>query len=145
MMKRTRALTVVFAALMPVLLLSAANGCGKKDDDEKPIASAAPAPSPAPSAPTTVTPEEDAGTAAPDAGDAAPDVKKPQGGGGGGSIAKCCAALQQNANNAPLDQKASYITAAAMCNGMRSNPSAQQAFAQLRMALQGAKMPAACQ
>ncbi|APR78338.1 Hypothetical protein A7982_03685 [Minicystis rosea] len=88
-------------------------------------------------------PEEpvDAGT---DAGDAGLDAGKPGGGSAAGSIAKCCAALQQNANSAPLDQKPYYMAAANACNGMRNTPSAQQAFAQLRMFLAGAKMPGAC-
>lgn len=146
MMKRNRALTVVFAALLPVVLLSAANGCGKKDDDDKPAPSASAPVTAAPSASTVVTPEEDAGAdAASDAADASD--AKPKGGGGvaPGSLAKCCAALRQNANNAPIDQKANYLAAAAACDGMRNTPSGQQAFAQIRAFLAGAKMPGACQ
>lgn len=145
-MKRTRIATVAAAALLPVILVVFGNGCSscKKDDEDKAAttASAAPPPAPTPSAPATVVPEEpiDAGTDAGDAGDAG----KPQGGGAASSIAKCCAALQQNANSAPLDQKAYYLAAANACNGMRNTPSAQQAFGQLRMFLAGAKMPAAC-
>jgi hypothetical protein len=91
-----------------------------------------------------MVPEEpvlDAGT---DAGDAGDGGKRVGPGGGAAAIAKCCAALQQNANSAPLDQKPYYLAAAGACNGMRSNPSAQQAFSQLRTILVGAKMPAAC-
>lgn len=140
-------MTVAAAALLPVVLLVFGNGCSsckKDDDDAKPAASAsAPPPAPTPSAPATVAPEEpvDAGS---DAGDAGTDAGKPGGGSAAGSIAKCCAALQQNANSAPLDQKPYYMAAANACNGMRNTPSAQQAFAQLRMFLAGAKMPAAC-
>jgi hypothetical protein len=146
-MNRKRSFSVVAATLLPVTLLVFGNGCSscKKDDDDKPAASAsaAPPPAPTPSAPATVMPEEpvDAGSDAGDAGDGG----KPGGGGSAaGSIAKCCAALQGNANSAPLDQKPYYMAAASACNGMRNTPSAQQAFAQLRMFLAGAKMPAAC-
>ena len=146
MMKRTRSMTVVLAAsLLPVLVVGAGcNSCGKKDDDDKPAttASAAPAPTPTPVAPATVVPEE------PDAGvDAGIDAGKPVvpgGGGGSGTLAKCCAALTQNANSAPIDQKATYMMAAQYCNGIRNTPAGQQAFAQIRSFLAGAKMPGAC-
>src|SRR5206468_512446 len=113
---------------------------------DKPAASAsAPVAAPTPSAPATVAPEEDAG--APDAASDAGDGGKPKGGGGAapGSLAKCCAALRQNANNAPLDQKANYLGAAAACDGMKNTSGGQQAFAQIRQFLAGAKMPGACQ
>ncbi len=147
-MKRTRPITVVFAALVPVMLLGAVNGCSgcKKndDDDAKPVstASAAPAPTPTPApSPAPVVTEEDAGAA--DAGtDAGPKPVGP--GNASGSISKCCAALQQNANSAPLDQKPYYMAAASACQGMRNTPSAQQAFGQIRAFLAGAKMPGAC-
>ena len=146
-MKRSRSLTVVLAALLPVVVLSSGcNGC-KKDDDDKPIttASAAPPPAPTPVTPAVIVPEEDAGAPV----DAGVDAGKPVGPGGGGggaaaSIAKCCAALQGNANSAPMEQKAYYMAAANACNGMRNTPSAQQAFGQLRMFLAGAKLPGAC-
>ena len=150
-MKPTRTLTVICAALFPALVMSAAsgcNGCGKKDDDDKPAASASAsaAPAPTPSAPATITPEEDAGApdaaADGDAGDAKPPAKG--GPGGSGSIAACCAALQQNANSAPLDQKPYYMAAAQYCNGAKNTSSGQQAFAQIRQFLAGAKMPGAC-
>jgi pyruvate/2-oxoglutarate dehydrogenase complex dihydrolipoamide acyltransferase (E2) component len=146
-MKRARSVTVVFAALLPVVLLTFGNGCSgcKKDEDDKPAASAsAPPPAPTPVTPATVAVEEpDAGS---DAGDAGVDAAKPvgPGGGGSGSLAKCCAALQQNVNSAPLDQKPYYMMAASQCNGMKNTSSGQQAFAQLRAYLQGAKMPGAC-
>jgi hypothetical protein len=144
MMKRAR--SAAFAALVPVLILSLANckGCKKDDDDDKPpVSSAAPVPTPTPVTTATVMPEEDAGAP----GDAGVDAGKPVhpgGGGGSGSIAKCCEALQQNANNAPLDQKAYYMQAAAASQGMKNTSSGQQAFAQIRQFLAGAKMPGAC-
>jgi hypothetical protein len=148
-MKRNRTLSVVFAAMFPVIVLGLAQGCGSKkgDDDVPPTASVAPPPPPAPtpSAPATVMPEEpDAGA---DAGDAGADAGKPTGGGSGGaytSISKCCAALAQNAQSAPPDQKVGYMTAAQACQGLKNTPAANQAFAQLRMFLAGAKMPGAC-
>jgi len=142
-MKRSRSLTVVLAALLPVVVLaSGCNGC-KKDDDDKPITAPSAAPAPTPVAPAVIVPEDDAGAPV----DAGVDAAKPMGPGGGGaagSIAKCCAALQGNANSAPIEQKAYYMAAANACNGMRNTPSAQQAFSQLRMFLAGAKMPGAC-
>jgi hypothetical protein len=145
-MKPTRYFTVVLAAVLPVVALASANGCGNKKEDDVPVASATPPPPPPPSAtaPATVTPEEpDAGAADADAGDGA--VPKPGGGGSYASISRCCAALAQNANSAPLEQRAAYATAAATCNGLRNTPAAHQAFAQIRMFLAGAKMPGACQ
>jgi hypothetical protein len=150
MMKRTRYLTVVFATLLPVTLLFAAqSGCGKKDDDDtKPTASVAPPPPPppAPTAPAVVTPEEDAGAAS-DAADGSDGkaVVTGTGGGASASIAKCCAALQQNANSAPIEQKGAYQAAATACQGLKGTPVAQQAFSQIRAFLAGAKMPGACQ
>lgn len=146
MMKHSRSVTVVLAALLPVMLLTVGNGCSgcKKDEEDKPAASASAPPAPTPVVPATVAVEEpDAGSDAGDGGDGGP---KPLGGPGSasGSISKCCAALQQNVNSAPLDQKPYYMAAANACNGMRNTPSAQQAFGQLRMFLAGAKMPGAC-
>jgi hypothetical protein len=144
MKTRTRSLSVVFALMAPVMLMTMGSGCSscKKDDDDKPVPSAAPTPAPTPVAPATVTPEEDAGAPDADAGDGGKPVVP--GGGAAGSIAKCCAALQQNVNSAPLDQKPYYMAASNACNGMRGTPSAQQAFGQIRMFLAGAKMPGAC-
>lgn len=67
-------------------------------------------------------------------------------GGGGGSdgIKACCAALSQNANSAPLDQKGAYLQAAAICNGLASNPQARALLGQVRSALKGANVPASC-
>lgn len=149
MMKRSRSVMVVGAALLPAFLLAFGQGCSScrkdKDEDDKPAttASATAAPAPTPTAPATVMPEEPVDAGAGDAGDAGDGGKKP-GGGGSGNIAACCAALQQNVNSAPLDQKPYYMAAANACQGMRNTPSAQQAFAQLRMFLAGAKMPGAC-
>jgi hypothetical protein len=142
MMKFSR--SAALAALLPVALVVAGgcNSCKKDDDDAKPATSATAAPAPTPVASTTVVPEEDAGT--PDAGVDAGHPVGPGGGGGSGTMAKCCAALQQNANSAPLDQKAYYMAAAQYCNGMRNAPAGQQAFANLRSFLAGAKMPGAC-
>lgn len=144
MIQRTRYASVAFAALLPVLVLSAAqSGCGKKDDETPPVATVAPAPTPTPvvtAAP--MIPEEDAG---PDVVDAAPDVKVVTGGGSFATISKCCAALSQNAASAPPEQKGSYLAAAAACQGLKNTPVAQQAFSQIRSFLIGAKMPGACQ
>ena len=142
-MKSSRSVTVLLAALVPVVILGGCKGCKGDDDDDKPAASAsAPPPASSPPPVTTVVPEEDAGP--PDAGiDAGP----PHHGGGGwgaGNLARCCAALQQNANSAPLDQRGYYMAAASACNGMRNAPAGQQAFANIRAFLMGAKMPAAC-
>lgn len=153
MMNRKRTLSITFAALFPAFVLFATNGCSgcsKKDDEDKTAASAsasaAPAPTPTPVTTATVMPEEDAGAKPSDAGTGdAGDGGKPAGTGAATSIAKCCAALRQNANNAPLDQKAYYMAAAGACEGQKGNPSAQQAFASIRQTLQGAKMPGACQ
>lgn len=146
MKQRARSVSVLFAALVPAMLLSLAsgcNGCKKDDDDDKPAVSAAPPPAPTPSAPATVMPEEDAGAPV-DAGVDAGHPTGPGGPPGSGTLARCCAALQQNANSAPLDQKAYYMAAAQYCNGMRNTSAGQQAFAQIRGFLAGAKMPGAC-
>jgi len=148
-MKRTRYFSVVFATLLPIMILSVMeSGCGKKDDDEiKPIASAIPTPAPTPSpapTPAAIVPEEDAGSdAAVDAGSDAKPVLT--GGGASATIAKCCAALQGNANSAPPEQKGAYLAAASACQGLKGTPVAQQAFSQIRAFLAGAKMPGACQ
>jgi hypothetical protein len=147
MKKRARSASVVFALFMPALLLGLAGGCNgcHKDDDDKPAPSAAPPPpAPTPSAPATVMPEEDAGTPPADAGADAAHPVGPGGPPGSGTLAKCCAALQQNANSAPIDQKMYYMAAAQYCNGVRNTPAGQQAFAQIRSFLAGAKMPGAC-
>ena len=115
MIQRTRYASVVVAALLPALVLAALqSGCGKKAEDEVPVASVAPpAPTPPPP-PATVAPmipEEDAGS---DAADAAPDVAKVGTGSGSfATISKCCAALSGNAASAPPEQKGSYLAAAA--------------------------------
>ncbi len=62
----------------------------------------------------------------------------------GGGLGPCCAALHQNANSAPPDQKAMYLQAAAICDGLKNNPQAQLAIGQIRAALKGANMPSSC-
>lgn len=146
MIQRTRYASVAFAALLPALVLaSLQSGCGKKEEDPPAPTVAAPVPTPAPT-PTIapIVPEEDAGSDA--AADADADAAKPVTGGGSfATISKCCAALSGNAASAPPEQKGSYLAAAAACQGLKNTPAAQQAFAQIRAFLAGAKMPGACQ
>jgi hypothetical protein len=146
MIQRTRYASVVFAALLPALVLAGLQvGCGKKDE-EAPVPSVT-APPPPPPVTATVAPmvpeEPDAGLDA--AADA--DAAKPVGTGGGSfaTISKCCNALAGNAASAPPEQKGSYLAAAAACQGLKNTPAAQQAFSQIRAFLAGAKMPGACQ
>jgi len=146
MMKRARYLTVVFATLLPFAVLASQGGCNKDKDDETPaVTTPPPPPTPTPTAPAVIMPEEDAGSDA--AEDADADAGKPvvSTGGASASISKCCAALRQNANSAPPEQKGAYMAAAAACDGLRNMPAANQAFAQIRSFLMGAKMPSACQ
>jgi hypothetical protein len=91
-----------------------------------------------------LTTEEDAGSdAAEDAdADAAPKVV---GTGDPTGVRRCCSALRQNANSAPLDQKGSYLSAAAMCDGLVGSPQGRQALSAVRGVLKGANMPADCQ
>jgi hypothetical protein len=152
MIKRARYFSVVFAALLPLAVLSLAHGTSgcksNETDDAQPTATASvPSPTPTPTptpTPAVMVPEQDAGSDAADAGDAS-DAKAVGGGGAAASIAKCCTALQQNASSAPPEQKAAYLSAATACQGLRNTPAAQQAFAQIRAFLAGAKMPGACQ
>jgi hypothetical protein len=144
-MKPTRYIPVLCAALFPFVVAACANGC-KKESDELPPAPSAVATPTAAASPTAVAPivpeEPDAGA---DAADAEADVKKATGGGDPTGIRKCCSALAQNANSAPPEQKAYYMSAAAACNGMVNSPQGRQALASLRGLLMGASMPAACQ
>ncbi len=145
MILRTRHATIVLAALLPTLVLAASQvGCGKKPETDAPAPTIT-APPPPPPQPTVaaIIPEEDAGLDA--AADA--DAAKPVGTGGGSfaTISKCCNALAGNAASAPPEQKGSYLAAAAACQGLKNTPAAQQAFAQIRSFLAGAKMPGACQ
>jgi hypothetical protein len=144
-MKPTRYIPVLCAALLPLVIAACANGC-KKESDELPPAPSAVTPPPvaSPAAVAPIVPEEpDAGA---DAADAEADVKKATGGGGDPTgVRKCCQALAQNANSAPPEQKAYYMSAAAACNGMINSPQGRQALASLRGLLMGASMPAACQ
>lgn len=146
MILRTRYATIALAALLPTLVLAASQvGCGKKPDEEPPVPSvtAPPIPTPPPTV-AAIVPEEDAGSDA--AADADADAAKPGTGGGSfATISKCCNALAGNAASAPPEQKGSYLAAAAACQGLKNTPAAQQAFAQIRSFLAGAKMPGACQ
>ena len=145
MIQQTRYATVVFAALLPALVLAALQvGCGKKPEDEAPVPTVtAPPPPPVTATVAPMVPEE------PDAGlDAAADAdaaKPATGSGSFATISKCCNALAGNAASAPPEQKGSYLAAAAACQGLKNTPAAQQAFSQIRSFLAGAKMPGACQ
>jgi hypothetical protein len=145
MIFQTRHATIVLAALLPTLVLAASQvGCGKKPETDAPVPTVtAPPPPPPPATVAAIIPEEDAGLDA--AADA--DAAKPVGTGGGSfaTISKCCNALAGNAASAPPEQKGSYLAAAAACQGLKNTPAAQQAFAQIRSFLAGAKMPGACQ
>ena len=146
-MNHSRFLTALCAAVLPFALALAAQGCGKNDDDATPpTPSAAPTPTPTPSAapPMVLKTEEDAGSDA--AEDAAADAAvKPTGGGGDPTgIKACCNALRQNANSAPLDQKGTLLSAAALCDGLVSSPQGRAALSQVRGMLKGAGAPAQC-
>ena len=147
-MNHSRFLTGLCAAVMPFALALAAQGCSKDDETPPPQPSAVPTPAPTPTpsaAPVQLKVEEDAGVdAADDAADAS-DAAPKAGGGDPTGIRKCCAALRQNANSAPLDQKGSYLSAAAMCDGLVNSPQGRQALGALRGVLRGANMPASCQ
>ena len=64
--------------------------------------------------------------------------------GGKDEIGACCAALAQNAKSAPPQQIPMYMMAAGTCNNLRSNPQGRAALGQVRAALAGANIPAAC-
>jgi hypothetical protein len=64
--------------------------------------------------------------------------------GGVDEIGACCAALAQNAKSAPPQQVPMYMMAAGTCNNLRSNPQGRAALGQVRAALAGANVPAAC-
>lgn len=137
-----RPLVVVLAALLPVAL-AASQGC--KGDPEETAPAAVPAPPPTPTPLTTIAPEEpDAGAdAATDAAEDA-DAKKPGYGGDPTGIRACCSALRQNAKSAPPEQQGAYAAAAGVCSGLVGSPQGRQALAQVRAALAGAGVPAAC-
>jgi hypothetical protein len=65
-------------------------------------------------------------------------------GGDSSGIGPCCDALAGNAKSAPPQQQGFYMAAAGVCNGIRNNPQARQMLGQVRAALAGANMPAAC-
>ncbi len=146
-MNHSRFLTALCAAVLPFALALSVQGCTKDEDATPPVPSAAPTPAPTPSAapPVVLTTEEDAGADAADASDAADAAPKATGGGDPTGIRKCCAALRQNANSAPLDQKGSLLSAAAMCDGLVNSPQGKQALGAVRGLLKGASMPASCQ
>lgn len=48
-------------------------------------------------------------------------------------------------HGAPLDQKPSYLQAAAVCHGWKNSPDLVAAKQSLKGVLAGAKLPAACQ
>lgn len=64
--------------------------------------------------------------------------------GKGDDISACCAAIAQNAKSAPPQQVPLYMMAAGTCNNLRSNPQGRAALGQVRAALAGANVPAAC-
>jgi len=68
------------------------------------------------------------------------------GGGGGDStgIKACCDALAQNANSAPIEQKGSYLQAAAVCRGLIANPQGRALLGSVRAALGAASVPVSC-
>ncbi|HMY19830.1 MAG TPA: acyltransferase, partial [Polyangium sp.] len=77
--------------------------------------------------------------------DAAADAAVKTGGGGDPTgVRACCNALRQNANSAPLDQKGTLLSAAAMCDGLVNSPQGKQALSAVRGMLKGANMPASC-
>lgn len=146
-MNHSRLITALCAAVLPFALAFAVQGCEKKEEDTPPPVASTPAPTPTPSAaePVKLATEEDAGSDAADDADAA-DAAKPTGGGGDPTgIRKCCAALRQNANSAPLDQKGSLLSAAALCDGLVNSPQGRQALSSVRGMLKGAGVPAQCQ
>jgi hypothetical protein len=144
-MNHSRLITALCAAVMPFALALTVQGCGKDDEvTPPPTPSVAPAPTPS-AAPMVLKTEDDAGVDAPD--DAAADADaapKATGGGDPTGVRKCCTALRQNANSAPLDQKGSLLSAAAMCDGLVNSPQGRQALSAVRGLVKGAGMPAEC-
>lgn len=146
-MNHSRFITALCAAVMPFALAIALQGCDKKEEETPPATpSAAPTPTPTPTpsaAPLTLKTEEDAGADAAEdaAADAAP---KATGGGDPTGVRACCTAIRQNANSAPLDQKGTLLSAAALCDGLVNSPQGKQALSAVRGMLKGANMPASC-
>jgi hypothetical protein len=147
-MKSIRYFTVLGAALLPLVLAVATNGCGNKEE-ENTVPTAAPTPTPTPTpapTPAAMVPEEDAGPDAADGGDAdAGDAKAVGTGGDPTGIRKCCNALAGNQKSAPPDQQLAYGAAIAVCNGLVNSPQGRQALSSVRAALRGASVPSACQ
>jgi hypothetical protein len=113
-MNKARYLTVLGAALFPLVVALASNSGCKKDETE-PAPSATPAPTPTPTPPpvATVTPEEDAGSDADAADGDGSDGKVVVGVSG---LTKCCNAIKQNQKSAPPDQQLLYGAAISLCN-----------------------------
>ncbi len=118
-------------------------GCPKKTDDEDIPSPQPPSATVAPIPVTSVVPEEP--TAGVGGAPAQVSTAKPVGGGDATGIRKCCSALRQNANSVPLDQKAAYIGAASICDGLVSSPQGRQTLSQVRVALKGMSVPSSCQ
>jgi hypothetical protein len=147
-MNHSRLLTALCAAVLPFVVAFAAPGCGKSDEETTPVATTPPPPPPppAPSAapPMQLTTEEDAGADAADGSDGSDGAVKVTGTGDPTGVRACCSALRQNANSAPLDQKGSLLSAAALCDGLVNSPQGKQALSAVRGMLKGASMPASC-
>jgi hypothetical protein len=147
-MNHSRLITALCAAIMPFALALAVQGCSNKDEETppaQPSAAPTPTPAPTPSAPVVLKTEgEDAGADATDDAADASDAAPKAGGGDPTGVRACCNALRQNANSAPLDQKGSLLSAAAMCDGLVNNPQGRQALSAVRGLLKGANMPASC-
>lgn len=71
-------------------------------------------------------------------------IAKAAGGGDASGIAACCSALRQNASSAPPEQKGFYISAAAVCDGLKNDPQGRAVLGQVRALLMGANVPATC-
>ena len=136
------------AAVIPLLLAIAGNGCSgcKKDEPPPPLPAAPQDSTPPPATVNLAPPAEDAGD---DGGDADADAKhyggKPADVTG---LRNCCAALQANAASMPPPQNAYALAAAQYCSAVVSSvntPGQKDALlAGIRNALHGATMPAAC-
>jgi hypothetical protein len=72
-------------------------------------------------------------------------AKAGTGGGDALGIAACCSALAQNQKSAPPEQQGIYAIGVADCAAVRNSPEGRAALAQVRGALRGVAIPAACQ
>lgn len=142
-MKNAHRFAIVSALALPFAIAVLSSAACKKEEEPPPPPM--PTPAPAPAEPLAVAPEQDAGSDATEDADA--DAGKvitgpaidPTG------IRACCAALRGNAKSAPPDQVMLYNMAAAVCDGLVNNPQGRAALGQVRAALRGASVPAACQ